>query len=113
QPVGGDPVGALVDVLGALGAQDLGRALEVAVGLGEGVLAVDEARACHVTQALDVGGGEVSHRWRSSPLRWCWPSRWPWSRWPWSRWPWSRSPQGRSPRPPRPARSARSPRSPQ
>ena len=52
---------ALADVLGALDAQELDGLVEVAVGLGQGLLAVHHAGAGEVAELLDVGGGEVSH----------------------------------------------------
>ena len=52
---------ALADVLGALDAKHLDGLVEVAIGLDEGVLAVEHARAGHLPQTLDVGSGVVSH----------------------------------------------------
>src|SRR3954454_3206848 len=59
--VGGGALEALADVLGALDAQELDGLVVVAVGLGQGLLAVHHAGAGGVAETLDVGCGELSH----------------------------------------------------
>ena len=59
--VGRGALEALADVLGALDAQELDGLVVVAVGLGEGLLAVHHAGAGGVAETLDVGCGELSH----------------------------------------------------
>ena len=59
--VGRGALEALADVLGALDAQELDGLVVVAVGLGQGLLAVHHAGAGGVAETLDVGCGELSH----------------------------------------------------
>ncbi len=59
QALGGGPLGTLAHVLGALDAQRLDGLVEVAVALGQRVLAVEHAGAGQLTKTLDVGSGEV------------------------------------------------------
>ena len=61
QTLGGRPLGALADVLGALDAQQLDGLVEIAVGFDERVLAVEHAGAGQVPESLDVGSGVVRH----------------------------------------------------
>src|SRR6478752_119016 len=64
----GGRAGALVDVLGALDAEQLDRLVEVAVGLLEGLLAVHHPGTGEVPELLDVGGGVVRHCGASSSV---------------------------------------------
>src|SRR5829696_1748012 len=59
--VGRGALEALADVLGTLDAQELDGLVVVAVGLGQGLLAVHHAGAGGVAETLDVGCSEVSH----------------------------------------------------
>ncbi len=61
QALGGGPLGALADVLGALDAQQLDGLVEVAVGVNQRVLAVEHASAGQLPKSLDVGSGVVRH----------------------------------------------------
>ncbi len=61
QALGGGPLGALADVLGALDAQQLDGLVEVAVGINQRVLAVEHASAGQLPKSLDVGSGVVRH----------------------------------------------------
>ena len=61
QTLGGGPLGALTDVLGALDAQQLDGPFEIAVGFDQRVLAVEHACTGQVPQSLDVGSGVVRH----------------------------------------------------
>src|SRR6185312_9708433 len=61
QAVGSGPVGPLARVLDALLAQDLDGLVDVAVGLGKGVLAVQHAGAGKIPEPLDVSGGKIRH----------------------------------------------------
>src|SRR4029079_11305864 len=56
--LGGHPLAALGGGGLALDPENLDRLLEVALGLGEGRLAVHHPRACAVAQGLDVGGAD-------------------------------------------------------
>src|SRR5690606_30327670 len=60
--LGGLAVGALVGDLLTLLAEDLDGGVEVAVGFGEGLLAVHHPDAGAVAEALDVLGGNRAHR---------------------------------------------------
>src|SRR5262249_38307868 len=55
----------------ALGAEDVERALSVALGLLERVLAVHHPRAGRLAQGGDVLGRVLSHSCRSPGSRWC------------------------------------------
>src|SRR5271169_99264 len=61
QAVGRGAGGPLARILDALDAEQLDRVLEVAIGLGERVLAVHHASAGLVPESLDVSGSEVRH----------------------------------------------------
>ena len=59
QALGRGPLGALADVLGSLDPQRLDGLVEVAVGFGQRVLAVEHAGTGQLPKSLDVGSGEV------------------------------------------------------
>ena len=61
QSLGGGPLGALADILGALDPQRLDGLVEVAVALGQRVLAVQHPGAGQLAKSLDVGSGVVRH----------------------------------------------------
>ncbi len=61
QALGRRPLGTLADILGALDAQHLDGLVEIAVALGERVLAVEHAGAGQLPKSLDVGSGVVRH----------------------------------------------------
>ncbi len=67
--LGGLAVGELAELLAHLDLQRLEGLLLVAVGLGQGVLAVHHPRAGLLAQRGDVLGGELSHRWASPERR--------------------------------------------
>ncbi len=61
RPLRRGPVGPLARVLDALLAQELDGLVDVAIGLGQGVLAVHHAGAGQVPEPLHVSGGKIRH----------------------------------------------------
>src|SRR3546814_4421759 len=61
QAFGGGAAGLLLRGGQALGAQPVGRGLDIAIGFGERLLAVHHARARTVAQFLDGGSGNFGH----------------------------------------------------
>ncbi len=61
QSLGSGALGALADIFGALDSQRLDGLVEVAVGLGQCVLAVQHSGAGQLAKSLDVGSGVVRH----------------------------------------------------
>ena len=70
QAFGSGPLGTLADVLGALDPQRLDGFVEIAVGLGQRVLAGHHPGAGEIPEPLDVGGGVVRHISLPGGLQW-------------------------------------------